>query len=298
MRYLFIFLLVAVFSSCKKDDDDSSDTTTPPTEAKLIFRFNFDSTQARLNNFGSVTGIPAGHGAQSPRFNVMSAHYVELALDSLTLLGSGAVLYRAPEVTTGGSLAIDFSQATLAPDGGIFFSIPLSQVNPGTYKWLRISLAYQNYDIDYRFTYSSVTYDAVATIASFIGFNTYIQNFTVNDSSIAVNANKLQGYWAFESTVLGITSVSQGQAPPGATTVPNPIASTSPIPAGSCVVTGRFDTPLVISSSETSDRTVTVSVSTNKSFEWLEHSDPLYFEPLDGDTVIDMGVRGIEPHVQ
>jgi len=298
MRYLVIFLLVTVFSSCKKNEDDSSDSTNPPSEAKLIFKFNFDSTQTRLNNFGSATGVPAGHGAQSPRFNVMSAHYIELAPDSLTLLGGGDVLYRAPEVTTGGALAIDFSQAVLAPDGGIFFSIPLSQVNPGTYKWLRISLAYQNYDIDYRFTYSSVTYDAVGTIASFIGFNTYIQNYTVNDSSLAINANKQQGYWGFESTVLGLTSISQGQAPPGATTVPNPISSTSPIPAGSCVVTGRFDIPLVVSASETTDRTITVTVSTNKSFEWLEHSNPLYFEPLDGDTVIDMGVRGIEPHVQ
>jgi hypothetical protein len=298
MRYLFIFLLVTTFCACKKDDDDSSDTTPPVTEAKLIFKFHFDSTQTRLNNFGSVTGVPAGHGAQSPKFNVMSAHYVELAPDSLTLLGGGDVLYRAPEVTTGGSLAIDFSQAVLAPDGGIFFSIPLSQVAPGTYNWLRISLAYQNYDIDYRFTYSSTTYDAVGTIASFIGFNTYIQNYTLKDSSLTVDANKLQGYWGFETTVLGITSISQGQAPPGATTVPNPISSTSPIPAGSCVVTGKFDTPLIISSSGTSDQTVTVSVSTNKSFEWLEHSDPLYYEPLDGDTVIDMGVRGIEPHVQ
>jgi len=297
MRYLVLFLLVTVFASCKKNEDDTSDTNTLP-EAKLIFKFHFDSTQTRLDNFGNATGVPSGHGAQSPAFNVMSAHYIELAPDSLTLLGGGDVLYRAPEVNTGGALAIDFSQAVLAPDGGIFFSIPLSQVAPGTYKWLRISLAYQNYDINYRFTYNTVTYDATGTIASFIGFNTYIQNYTVKDSTLAVNANKLQGFWGFESTVLGVTSVSQGQAPPGATTVPNPIASTSPIPAGSCVVTGKFDSPLVISASGTTDQTVMVSVSTNKSFEWVEHSDPLYFEPLDGDTVIDMGVRGIEPHVQ
>ncbi|CAN5460550.1 hypothetical protein BH11BAC1_BH11BAC1_22970 [soil metagenome] len=297
MRYLAILLLLAAFASCKKPENNSADTDPLP-EAKLIFKFHFDSTQARLNNFGSTTGIPAGHGAQSPRFNVMSAHYVELAPDSLTLLGGGDVLYRAPETNTGGALAIDFSQAVLAPDGGVFFSIPLSQVAAGTYKWLRISLAYQNYDIDYRFVYNTVPYDAVGTIASFIGFNTYIGNYTVKDSSLAVNSNKLQGFWGFETTNFSITTVSQGQAPPGATTVPNPLAFTSPVPAGSCVVTGKFDIPLVISSSGTDDRTVTVNVSTNKSFEWLEHSNPLYFEPLDGDTVIDMGVRGIEPVVQ
>lgn len=297
MRLITIMLVSLAFFSCNKNDNDTSDTTNTP-EAKLIFKFHFDSTQTRLGNLGIPVGVPAGHGAQSPRFNVMSAHYIELAQDSLTLLGNGAVVYRAAETTAGVSLAIDFSQATLAPDGGIFFSIPLSQVPSGTYKWLRVSLAYQNYDINYRFVYNTVTYDAVGTIASFIGFNTYIQNFTVKDSSLSVNANKLQGFWGFESTVLGFTTVSQGQAPPGATTVPNPLSNSSPIPAGSCVVTGKFDTPLVISSSGTDDRVVTVSVSTNKSFEWIEHSDPLYYEPLAGDSVIDMGVRGIEPHVQ
>ncbi len=297
MRIITILLITLAFFSCNKNDNDTSDTTTPP-EAKLIFKFHFDSTQTRLGNLGTPVGIPAGHGAQSPRFNVMSAHYIELAQDSFTLLGNGAVVYRAAETSAGGSLAIDFSQATLAPDGGIFFSIPLSQVPSGTYKWLRLSLAYQNYDINYRFVYNTVTYDAVGTIASFIGFNTYIQNYTVKDSSLNVNANKLQGFWGFESTVLGFTTVSQGQSPPGATTVPNPLSNSSPIPAGSCVVTGKFDTPLVISSSGTDDRVVTVSVSTNKSFEWIEHSDPLYYEPLAGDSVIDMGVRGIEPHVQ
>ena len=297
MRIITILLITLAFFSCNKNDNDTSDTTTPP-KAKLIFKFHFDSTQTRLGNLGTPVGIPAGHGAKTPSFHVMSAHYIELDQDSLTLLGNGAVVYRAAETSAGGSLAIDFSQATLAPDGGIFFSIPLSQVPSGTYKWLRLSLAYQNYDINYRFVYNTVTYDAVGTIASFIGFNTYIQNYAVKDSSLTVDANKLQGFWGFESTVLGFTSVSQGQAPPGATTVPNPLSNSSPIPAGSCVVTGKFDTPLVISSSGTDDRVVTVSVSTNKSFEWIEHSDPLYYEPLAGDSVIDMGVRGIEPHVQ
>ncbi len=298
MRYILIFLFSTILFSCKKNDDDSSGDTNNTPEARLIFKFHFDSTQTRLGNFGQPVSVPAGHGAQSPKFNTMSAHYIELAPDSLTLLGGGDVVYRAPEVNTGGSLAIDFSQAVRAPDGGILFSIPLSQVTPGTYKWLRISLAYQNYDVNYRFIFNSVTYDAVATVASFIGFNTYIQNYTIKDSSIEVNANKLQGYWGIESTLTGFTYLSQGQAPPGATTVPNPLSLTSPVPAGSCVVTGKFDTPLVISASGTTDRTVTVSVSTNKSFEWVEHSDPLYYEPLAGDTVVDMGVRGIEPHVQ
>ena len=85
--------------------------------------------------------------------------------------------------------------------------------------------------------------------------------------------------------------MSQGQA--AGTTVPNPIFATSPIPAGSCVVTAEFDTPLVIPAEPTADVVITVSLSTNKSFEWTENSTPGYYEPLAGDQVVDMGIRGM-----
>jgi hypothetical protein len=50
---------------------------------------------------------------------------------------------------------------------------------------------------------------------------------------------------------------------------------------------------LVITGNETADIVVTVSLSTNKSFEWMENSTPGYFEPAAGDAVVDMGVRGM-----
>ena len=57
-----------------------------------------------------------------------------------------------------------------------------------------------------------------------------------------------------------------GQAPAGATTVPNPIASTSPIPVRfMCVVTGKFAQNLIINGSETRDVVLTLSLSTNNS---------------------------------
>jgi hypothetical protein len=76
-----------------------------------------------------------------------------------------------------------------------------------------------------------------------------------------------------------------------------PIAGTSPIPSGSCVVTGEFSTPLTITGSETSDVVIVVSLSTNKSFEWTDDGDGI-FEPLDGDQIVDMGIRGLIPIVQ
>ena len=131
----------------------------------------------------------------------------------------------------------------------------------------------------------------VGTLSSFVGFNTYISSFNLNGSTIDVNANKLQGYWAFESN--GFTS--QGQAPPGATTVPNPIFNTSPVPQGSCVVTGQFENALMITGDETEDIVVTLSFSVNNSFEWTEVNEDGKYEPQAGEQVVDMGLRGLIP---
>jgi hypothetical protein len=283
---LFLLLITAV--ACKDDDEDVQ--PPPQPDPMLIFKFRFDSTQVRLNNIGQPAAVPAGHGAQSPQMHQMSAHYIELSPNIYTALGSGAVIYKAPETTAGGSNAIDFSQSRLAGDGEVFFSLPLSSVQSGTYSWLRISLAYQNYDIDFRLNGADYT----GRVASFIGFNTYISSFAVNTQNVQVNANKLQGYWAFES----LGTLIQGQAPPGATTVPNPIFASSPVPQGSCVVTGMFADPLVITGTETSDKTIVVSLSVNNSFEWTDSAGDNIYEPAGGDTVVDMGVRGLIPYIQ
>lgn len=279
-------VLMLLISSCKED-------SPIVTEAKINFVFKFDSTQERLNNAGVPEGILVGHAAQSPKFNLMSSHYVELAQDQNTLLGSGAVLYRAPETTAGGSNAIDFDESEFAGEGQTFLSVPIKNMAPGSYNWLRVSLAYQNYDVKYMFNGTELT----GTLASFIGFNTYIRDYKVKDSTINVNSNKLQGYWAFESSYLGYGFVSQGQAPVGATTVPNPLAVTSPVPPGSCVVTGKFASPLVITGNETNDITIVVSLSTNKSFEWIDNDGNGKYDPAppSNDAVVDMGIRGLIP---
>jgi len=274
--------IIFYLGSCSKERNQSNSTP------QLVFVFKFDSTQERLNNIGLPDAIPAGNSGQSPAFNTMSSHYVELAPNAFTALGSGDVLYRAAEVTTGGTNAIDFSKSVLAKEEETFLSVPLDEITPGTYQYLRVSLAYQNYGIKF----NVLGQDLTGTVASFIGFNTYISNYKIKDSTVAVNANKLQGYWGLE-TAYGVFS---GDAP--ATTVPNPIASTSPIPAGSCVVTGPFATPLTITGNETKDIKVTVSLSINKSFEWKDQNLNGIFEPLDGDSVVNMGIRGLIPIAQ
>ena len=281
------FMLMAI-SSCKKSSNDVINTGP-----KINFVFKFDSTQVRLNALGQPVGVAAGNDAQSPVFNVMSAHYVEMTKDSITGIGAGAVLYRAPETTVGGQNAIDFSKSTFKGSNETFLSVPIKSFAAGTYKWLRVSLAYQNYNVKFRSGGQMYT----GTLASFIGFRTYVSKYKIKDSTITVNANKDQGYWGFETVVPGFGSfVSTGQAPPGATTVPNPIFASSPVPQGSCLVTGRFASPLVVTGNETSDITIIVSLSINKSFEWREVFGPGTFDPSDGDAVVDMGIRGLIPY--
>ncbi|POY37214.1 hypothetical protein C3K47_08915 [Solitalea longa] len=286
---LLLFACSAIFISCSKSDEE------PSSKARLIFKFKFDPTQVRLNNIGQASTIPAGNAAQSPTFNLMSSHYIELAPNALTQLGAGTVLFHAAETTTGGANAIDFSKNKAVGNGEEFFSMPLKDIKPGSYEWLRVSLAYQNYDIAIKAKNpldQSTTISATGTLASFIGFNTYINSFTIKNTSMTVNANKAQGFWAFE--VLGKNF--SGDA--AKTTVVNPISSTSPIPAGSCVVTGAFNNKLTITGNETKDIVIEVSLSTNNSFEWKEVIADGSFQPDAGETVQDMGVRGMIPTVK
>ena len=300
-----LLLLAVSFASCKKDD-----TTTPvvndTTTHYLVFKFKFDSTQQRLDAFGQPSVMPAGNAGLNPVFNAMSAHYIELAPLATTLFGKGVILYKADETSIGGASAIDFSKSNRAGSGEVFFKTALKNIAQGDYEWLRISLAYQNYDVRF---YVDTTISGIhinqfvpGTIASFIGFNTYVTNFTIKNSTLAVNGNRKQGFWAFESTInaagVNYTNVDSGQSA-GTTTVVNPINSTSPIPPGSCVVTGKIKPgKLTITGSETSDVVVEVSLSTNKSFEWKDDIANGRWEPLKGEKIVDMGIRGMIPTVQ
>ncbi|HWB62382.1 MAG TPA: hypothetical protein VG603_02645, partial [Chitinophagales bacterium] len=242
--------------------------------------------------------------------NVMSAHYIELAPSALTALGAGDILYETPSSTAGGTSAIDFAQEPLTEDGGIVYKTPIKNVTPGSYQYLRVSLAYQNYDvkmlIDTTIAGITINQEFPCTIASFVGFNTYIPDFKIKTSIISVNGNRLQGFWGFESPInyfgFNYDVVDTGQAPANATTVVNPISATSPIPAGSCVATGAFNNntaqPLHITGTETSDVVVTISLSTNHSFEWVEVNPDGKWEPLKGEYIVDMGIRGLMPTVQ
>ena len=284
---IFTVFAIAIFLvSCSSDNNESVGNNS---EVNLIIKFKFDPNQERLNNIGQPSTIPAGNAAQSLVVSRMSANYIELAPTAFTALGQGEILFQGTETTQGGSVAIDFQNAQFAGNNQTFVTIPLSDVAAGNYEWVRISLAYQEGGINLIANGNEIT----GTLGSFVGFNNYITSFNINGSTFNVNDNKLQGFWAFEA--LGFTS--QGQAPEGATTVPNPLFNSSPIPQGSCVVTGEFSTPFIITGNETDDIEVVLSFSINNSFEWTEVNNDGKYEPAAGEQVVDMGLRGLIPSV-
>lgn len=329
-KILAIALLGGILFSCKKKSEDEATpettVTTPDkvypdtvwtatgTGPRLIFKFKFDSTQARLDNFGNpAPTLPAGHGAYSPKFNQMAAHYIELAQGDLTALGAGKILYHAPETAAGGTNAIQFSKSVVVKENVVFYSVPLSQITPGAYKWLRLSLSYQNYDIPYKANALPGNHIGTGTIASFVGYKTYVPKYKIKNqdyipsSSVGgPNVNHPQGYWGFETLIPGYGYWKQdGQAPSGSTTVVNPNFANSPIPAGSCVVTAVFTDvngnplDLTIPTTATNDIIVTVSLSTNKSFEFIDINGDGYLQPeIPGEVPVDMGIRGMIPKVQ
>jgi hypothetical protein len=319
MNKLFYFIIAAtLLLSCKKTDEPTPEPQPAPvtnpcptcnfpdtawtlsgTAPRLIFKIKLDSTQVRLNNLGQPTVVATGHGAYSPVFNGISAHYIEMAQNDMTQVGAGVKLYHAAETTCGGTTAIIFCQSTVVKDGEVFFSTPITAAMAGTYKWLRVSLAYQNYDIKVKTTSAGIIN---GTIASFVGYNTYVTKYKMKNAVMTPTTggtgNHLQGYWGFYTKVFNTDYFSDGQS--AQTTVVNPNPS-SPIPAGSCLVTGEFVTsaaptigaPLVITGTETNDIIITVSLSTNKSFEWNELTADGYFQPEIGEKPVDMGIRGM-----
>ena len=286
MKKVVLLIVALIFTFTINSCDDKDDFAKEP---KLVIKFKFDNNQARLDNNGNPSVIPFGNAAQSPIFNSISSHYLELSPTANTPFMSGQLLYHGDETSQGGDMAIDFSKAKIVGQDEIFLEIPLKDIAVGNYQFIRSSLSYQNFKISVK--HQGTSY--IGTLASFVGFNTYIGEDSIGNATFPVNANKPQGYWEF--ALVNNPYSSSGQAPANATTVPNPINATSPTPLGSCVVTGKFETPLEITGLEKRDITLTLSLSINKSFEWKELTGDGKYEPSIGEDVIDMGLRGLIP---
>jgi hypothetical protein len=302
-RLLFLTFTTLITFSCTKKTELND-------ENQVIFKFQFDANQSRLNNLGQPATIAQGHGTQTPTFNEMSVHYIELAPNENTLLGKGAIVYKSVETNAGGTTAIDFNRSEKAGNTEEFVRISVKGIPPGTYNWVRASVAYQNYDIKYNLMDLPVIGNLpnqTGRVISFIGFNTYLKEITPRTKLLTINGNRAQGFWAFETNLSTpyeeYNKVYFGQAPSGATTVVNPLFNTSPVPAGSCVVTGKLAEPLIITGEEQEDITVLLSFSINNSLEWIDDNDnhelDFYGNPTKpNEKIVDMGIRGLEASIK
>jgi hypothetical protein len=296
---LLVVSAVLAFCSCQKKPDPL-----------VHFRIKFDPLQERLNSSGMPAGVTSGRAAQTPVINAIGVQQMELATNNSTALGKGVVLFSTPQTTQGGETAIDFSQLKFAKDGEELFSIPMSQLGIGRYEWVRVAVAYQNFDVLFNMLnvpFSGSFNDERGTLASFLGNNTYLTKYRLGTKDETINGNRKQGYWGFESKLPAAYSSNDrmynGFVPDGGLTMVNPIYQSSPLTTGACFVTGKFDTPLSITGKEAQDITVTLSFSTNRSFEWEETIqrngkwDADRQAPLTApiiERVMDVGLRGLK----
>ncbi len=300
-KICFFAVLIFALTGCKKEEEG----------AKLRIKFKFDTTQERLNSFGNPEGIPSGHAAQHPDFNGMSVHFIELVPTEYTLYKAGAEVYQGAEVNTstsnpyGFTTAIDFDKAIVEDEGVVWYEIPLKDLPTGTFNHLRVSVAYQSYDVKYNIINIPLLGDLnnrTGTISSFLGYFSHINDVSPKNSTLTVNDDKLQGFWAFESGLAAPYDIFSGEAPQGATTVVNPFPAVDNIPQGSCVVSGSLDAPLVLQGDENTDINLTLSFSANNSFEWIDgNGNGAWDIDASGaniEAVVDMGVRGLKGVVE
>lgn len=297
--YIFLVLiLTGVVISCNRDVTTFND---------VHFSLVFDPTQERLDNLGAPSEVPAGNAAQTPDMRLMSVHYIEMTPDAFTAFKDGSILYTAPETSAGGANAIDFAQSDFSDGSAEFAKVDLNRLAPGTYNYIRASVAYQ--ELGVQFDLHNIPLigdlnDQSGILASFLGFNTYLTTIQVGGLEVTVNGNKEQGYWAFATQFsepyTAYNAVYTGQSPAGSTTVVNPIDATSPVPEGSCVITGVFSDPLVVAEDEDRELYISLSFSTNNSFEWIDTDgdgkwDIDALDPGASEQVVDMGIRGLIP---
>ncbi|MFK7796241.1 MAG: hypothetical protein AB8E82_02230 [Aureispira sp.] len=308
MLKLFVFLsaMLLVLSACDKS------TLEPTSDANLVFKLQLNPNQDRLDGLAQPSTIPSGNAGQTPVFNGFSAHKIELVPSAITLVNEGAIVYHGAETNAGGQKAVDFSKAVVVNNGETIVSVPIKDIAVGNYPYIRVSVSYQNYDIKFNIKniplgggQTTDLNQQTGTIASFLGFNNYVETVQPRTLTQTVNTNKSQGYWAFESNLnapySSFNAIYTGDAT--GTTVVNPLSSTAPIPAGSCLVTGVFDgSGLDIQGDETEDIVVNLSFSINQSLEWvdLNSNGELDIDMSNNsvERIVDMGLRGLKPSVQ
>jgi hypothetical protein len=184
------FVLVGLFG-CKKEP-----------ERMLHFIIKIDPLQEKLGNNGLPASLRTDLAAQTPVINSIGFDGIELVQNDFTKFGQGVSVFSTLETTAGGEKAIDYQQVKLGKAGETLFSIPLKNISPGTYNWIRTSVTNQNFDVVFNMLnvpFAGNFLEERGTLASFTAPNNYISSYKVWDKTDSVKANKKQGYWCFET---------------------------------------------------------------------------------------------------
>jgi hypothetical protein len=269
----------------------------------LRIQIKTDADLERLDSKGQIATVKTGNAAQTPLVKNLSAGYIEFFQDAKMPVGKGFIAYQMEETRLGGEDAFDFSKCKIIKDGGVFIEVPLKNMAKGTYQWVRASMAYQNSDLF--FNLMNVPnlgdlQDERGTIATFNSFNTFIKKHKIREKEETINANRKFGYWAFETALdRGFSQhnmFKNGQAV-GTSSV-NPNFLLAPVPISSGIMTGAFAAPLTVTGSELHDITVTLVLSTNQSFEWVDaHKNGKWdidVQNLIAEPVIDASFRNLK----
>ena len=312
MKYISLLLLsTLLFFNCKEEVVPPPPPTTGPD---LIIKFRFDPNQERFDNEGNGMVVPPGNAGQSPTFHGLSIHYIELVQTDQTPYKAGPELYQGVDIPTNTpnplnfTTAIDFDLARVAAADDVFHTFKIKDIPTGAYRHVRVSVSYQNYDIQFNaLNIGPGIPDLIGEtgrVASWLGYFTQLGDITPNLMTTSVNADVLQGFWAFETDLSPpnhiFNTLTTGQVPAGATTVVNQLDV--PIPVGSCVIAGDLDNQLNITGDETEDLVLILSFSTNQSFEWVDdNSNGQYDIDVGAGTseeVVDMGLRGLRAFIE
>ena len=298
-KTIALTLALVSFMACSKQPDKM-----------LHFVVKFDPLQEKLGNNGLPTTLKTGLAAQTPAMNSIGISGIELVKDDFTKFGQGVDVFSTPETTSGGEKALDYQQVRMLKEGEIVVSVPLKNVAAGTYNWIRTTVAAQNFDVQFNMTnvpFAGNFLKERGALASFSTANNYITTYKVFSKTDSVRANKKQGYWSFETKLnqayKPYDKMFNGQSSVGTFTSPNPLLQTAPTPLDNTILTGRFDTPLSITGSETQDVTVILTLSCNKSFEWEETINrngewDFNLQPVPGqpsvERIVDVGLRSLK----
>jgi hypothetical protein len=266
-----LILFIILTSSCCKTEDQSPENRYPEfTNLRVVIQF--DSTQERLDNYGNIAPIPVGHAAQSPTNNSVLIKAIKFLKDSTSGYDSGTEVY----YNSDNSLA----------SGASYYDTQISSPDaPGTFKFIRIYFYHQKFNINFRQNGNLHS----GRVLSFLWPFDFNYSYQIQDSTILTDSVTEKGEWYLESSDL--PSILHGTVP-YSPTGPNVLFYSYGVPIQQYIVTCPISPNLFLDRPDS--KTITISISTNHSFEWIEHSDPAFFEPFNGDTIVDLGIRGIK----